>query len=286
MDAYRRGDLDVNWPTEESMPAVEADPMLSQDILIVPVAGTNYLTFNLAREPFTDQKVREAFAYAFDREGWCQEIQYGACTPMLSMVSPGAPGAIETDAFAFDPVKAREALAASAYGGPDHLPEVTWYIGEDDADDMRDAEWLTAQFRQVLGIDLKVEALSGDEYDAMYESEDPADWPQLDGAVWWADPDPRDWFVIWRCNSEFETTYCNPRLDALLDRADSELDPARRIALYEEAGHLLVADAPAIFVHQSFGQMLVKPYVTGYSTTMPNGDWPGYRNLLTVDVGR
>jgi hypothetical protein len=49
---------------------------------------------------------------------------------------------------------------------------------------------------------------------------------------------------------------------------------------------MLVADAPAIFLHQSFGQVLVKPYVTGYSRTALNGNWPGWMNLMTVDVQR
>jgi oligopeptide transport system substrate-binding protein len=81
--------------------------------------------------------------------------------------------------------------------------------------------------------------------------------------------------VVWRCGSAFNQGYCNPALDALLDRADAELGPENRIALYEEAGHMLVADVPAIFVHTAFGQCLVKPYVVGYSRTALNGNYPG-----------
>jgi oligopeptide transport system substrate-binding protein len=143
---------------------------------------------------------------------------------------------------------------------------------------------MAAQFRQVLGIELNVEVVSEAENDAPYSSPDPANWPQLEDGTWHADPDPRDWFVVWRCGSDFNQGYCNPALDALLDAADAELDPEKRIALYEEAGHLLVADVPAIFLHPAFGQVLVKPYVTGYSPTTPNGNWPGWTNVLTVNV--
>ena len=81
--------------------------------------------------------------------------------------------------------------------------------------------------------------------------------------------------------------YCNPALDALLERADAELDPEQRIALYEEAGRMLVADAPAIFAQTIVSTWLVKPSVTGYTrTTGINGDWPGWMNLMTVDVER
>ena len=55
--------------------------------------------------------MREAFAYAFDREDYCRQ-RFDLCKPTLSMVPPGAPGSIETDAYAFDPEQARQALAA------------------------------------------------------------------------------------------------------------------------------------------------------------------------------
>jgi oligopeptide transport system substrate-binding protein len=125
LEAYRRGDFDITWPPQEIVPALESDPELSREILNLPVAGTEYLSFNPNRAPFDDKKVREAFAYAFDREGWCREIQYDACTPTLSWIAPGVPGAIATDAFAFNPDKARQALVSSSYGGPEALPEVT-----------------------------------------------------------------------------------------------------------------------------------------------------------------
>jgi len=65
------------------------------------------------------------------------------------------------------------------------------------------------------------------------------------------------------------------------------MDPEQRIALYEEAGRMLVADCPAIFLHTANSTLLVKPYVTGYTrATGINGDWPGWMNLLTVDAER
>ena len=39
--------------------------------------------FNLTMEPFNDKKVREAFAYAFDRETYCDVIRNGDCVPTL-----------------------------------------------------------------------------------------------------------------------------------------------------------------------------------------------------------
>jgi oligopeptide transport system substrate-binding protein len=227
--------------------------------------------------------VREAFAYAFDRDAYCLQIGLGGCDSTLSWMAPGIPGAIETDAFAFDPQKAREALAASSYGGPENLPEVVWYVAEDAPIEVRFGGWISEQYREVLGIELKLVELPDDEYDALYEVE-PELWPQFHESTWFGGPDPRGWFGVWRCGSEFNRGYCNPELDALLDRADAEFDPEQRIALYEEAGHMLVADVPAVFVHNAAWKVLIKPYVTGYSPTTPSEYWPGWENLLNIDV--
>jgi oligopeptide transport system substrate-binding protein len=287
IEGYRRGELDVIWPRSQMIPALEADPALSRDLVPLPIAGTVFFQFNQTREPFQDPKVRAAFAYAFDREDYCRK-RYNLCTPTLSMVPPGAPGSIETDAYAFDPDRARQALAESSYGGAEHLPEITWYYEEGSEPDLRNAQWYYEQFRQVLGVELKLVPIDWEALDALYG--DPATVPQLHWSVWWAGPDPRSWFVFWRCDSTYDSGegYCNPALDALLDRADAELDPDERVALYEEAGRMLVADAPAIFAHTDYSTVLVKPSVVGYSRTTPymNGNWPGWMNLMTIDVER
>jgi oligopeptide transport system substrate-binding protein len=287
MEAYRNDEVDIVWPGEENIPAIEADPDLSRQLVIIPEAGTQYFTFNLHREPFQDPKVRQAFAYAFDRDAYCRQVaSSGACRLTMSLIPPGMPGGIETDAYAFDPEKARQALAESSYGGPENLPEITWY-GWSGPDYEHETAWHYEQVRQVLGVEMTPVTLSSDEeYAVLYES--PATMPQIEDSAWFGSTDPRGWFIIWRCDSEFNSIgYCNPDLDALLDRADAELDPEQRIALYEEAGHMLVADAPAIFVQNYTSTWLVKPRVTGYTlTTGINGNWPGWMNLMTVDVER
>jgi oligopeptide transport system substrate-binding protein len=284
--AYRDGQVDAAWMLDRDIPALEADPILSRELVRIPDAGTSFFVFNVNREPFTDTQVRAAFAYAFDRDAYCRQVAYSSCTATLSMIPPGLPGAIETDAYAFDPAKARQALADSSYGGPENLPEVMWYGSKDSAGIDREGQWLYEQFRQVLGVELKLAYLSEEEFDAMLDS--PETWPQFELSTWFASTEPRGWFDPWRCDSELTSVgYCNPELDAVLVRADAEFDSEQRLALYEEAGRMLVADVPAIFAYNLSLGWLVKPYVTGYTlSTAVNGNWPGWMNLLTVDVER
>ena len=164
MAAYGSDKYDITWFDDRYLTELEADPVLSREVVTIPVAGTLYYSFNHTREPFTDPKVREAFAYSFDREAYNRQIEYGIPETNLGWVSPGAPGYIETDAFAFDPTKARAALAASSYGGPENLPEITWYNTVDAPVRAQRGAWLSAQFEAVLGVAFVQVTVSDEEY--------------------------------------------------------------------------------------------------------------------------
>jgi oligopeptide transport system substrate-binding protein len=268
------------------MPVVETDPVLSKELMRYPLASTFHIVFNLNREPFQDKLVREAFAYGFDRAAYCQEILFGSCTPTLSFIPPGVPGHIATDAYAFDPEQARRALAESAYGGPEHLPEIVWYYVADGREALRAAEWLTAQYRAVLGVQLTLVAVTTEEYTALEAA--PEIRPQMLWWIWDQDyPDPQNWLsLLWTCgapNGAGLIGYCNPAFDLLIARADAEPDPARRLALYEEAQRLLIADAPAVFLFNPIQNVLVKPHVVGYAVA-PDASWPGWYTPLTIDI--
>jgi oligopeptide transport system substrate-binding protein len=286
MEAYRDGYLTVMRPWEESMPAIEADPVLSRGVLNIWIPYIEMFNFNFAKEPFTDPKVRQAFAYGFDRDAWCLEMKYGACTPHLSWIPSRVPGAIESDAYAFDPAKARTALADSSYGGPKGLPEIVLYHQNGAPADFAQAEWIANQYRQVLGVEMTLAPVTPDELDAMMSS--PTTWPQFAGTGWYSEtPDPHDWLEMWTCSSLLfaeNIGYCNPEYDALVAQVDSEMDPEERIRLAEEAQHLLLADVPAIFGFTYDSIQLVQPYVTGYTRSAPDQYWPGWWTPLTVDV--
>jgi oligopeptide transport system substrate-binding protein len=285
--AYRRGELEVSrvpYPYG-AQPEIADDPQLSQELMRIPVAATIGFGMNLNDEPFQDAHVREAFAYGLDREGFCRDVWSGACIPTLSWIPPGVPGHIETDAFAYDPAAAKEALAASSYGGPENLPEVTYRYGAGDTEGQDVAEWLADNYRTSLGIEIKLLPTTDEEYEALDEA---GTVPQFDWWNWNANyPDPQDWLsVLWTCDSgDFAGPlgYCNPRFDELVARADQEADHDARMALYDEAQRLLIADAPIVMSFIDTNALVVKPTVIGFTST-PRDFWPGWSTPLTVDV--
>ena len=107
LEAYKRDELQIIRPDFDRMAELEADPVLGREMLKMPAPFVGIFNLNVSKAPFDDKQVREAFAYAFDRAAYCREIERDTCTPSLSWIPPEVPGAIETDAYAYDPERAR-----------------------------------------------------------------------------------------------------------------------------------------------------------------------------------
>ncbi|MER3438973.1 MAG: peptide ABC transporter substrate-binding protein, partial [Chloroflexota bacterium] len=267
LEAYKAGQIDMFSPDPSQLPAIKSDPELSKQLVQYNAATTIQLSFNLTKQPFTDKKVREAFAYAFDRETYCEHVRQGDCIPTLEWIPKGIPGHIGTDKYAFDPEKARQALAESSYGGPDKLPEIKLTYNSDDPAAQPRVEWIAGQYRDILGVNITLEPVDGQTLVAMRK--DPSTYPQMTLAGWIQDyPDPQNWLsVYWKCDATFAQRfgYCNPQFDELVTQADQELDQNKRIQLYEQAHQVLIDDVPGPFLYNPLNIWLVKPYVTGYS---------------------
>jgi oligopeptide transport system substrate-binding protein len=207
--------------------------------------------------------------------------------PAYSWIPPGTPGAIETDAFAFDPEAARQALAESSYGGPENLPEIeVFYNGERSGATER-AEWVAGQYRDILGIELSLQPTDGTTLTAL--TKDNATHPQIVIFGGWAQdyPDPQNWLsVYWRCDATFaqRVGYCNEEFDRLTELGDTTVDPEERLDYYAQASEILVEDQPAPFIFHPAAVFVVKPNVTGYTATPSESEWPGqFSSLMTID---
>ena len=288
LEAYINGDVDIMQVDPSQIPQIQADPALAEEMLSYPTASSYTLSMNLVQEPFNDLKVREAFAYAFDRETYCAVIRNGDCTPSLSWIPEGILGSIETDQFAFDPEAAVQALAESSYGGPEGLPPIQLYYNSDDSANTARAEWVAGQYRDVLGVEVELMPTEGTALVDLRKS--PETFPQLLLPGGWIQdyPDPQNWLsVYYKCDSTFAQRfgYCNEEFDALVSEADVLTDPAERGPLYEQASQILVDDQPGPFIYNLANVVMIKPYVTGFTETPSEAEWPGsLSSLMTLDI--
>jgi oligopeptide transport system substrate-binding protein len=287
LEAYRAGDIDIVQVDPQQIPEIQADPELSGQMVSYPVASTYTLNFNLTMEPFTDIKVRQAFSQAFDRETYCAVVRNGDCSPTLSWIPAGLPGAIETDKYGFDPEAAKAALAESSYGSADKLPDIKLFYNSNDPANTARAEWVAGQYRDILGVTISLEPTEGTALVALRK--EPTTFPQMLLVGGWIQdyPDPQNWLsVYFKCDATFAKRfgYCNPEFDKLVSQADVEFDATKRMELYQQAGQILVDDIPGPFLYNLSNIVLVKPNVTGYTATAIDAEWPGqFGSLLTVD---
>jgi oligopeptide transport system substrate-binding protein len=283
-EAYKNDELDVIGLGAEDLEVVMADADLSAQLLRYSGSCTFAVMFHQQKEPFTDPKVREAFAYALDRDAWVQDVLRGLGAPTLTWIPPGFPGYdAEESRWGFDPAAAQAAIAESSYGSVENLPAITATFSDTPRNRTRN-EWLVAKWKEVLGIDVALDPVESTTYTAL--TKDISTSPQMFILGWCADyPDPQNWLsVYWKTGAFGERIgYSNPELDELLTQADVEGDAATRADLYAQAQRMLTDGIPVAYMWNNENAFLVKPWVTGVTTTSMD-QYPGSYQALSLDL--
>jgi ABC-type transport system substrate-binding protein len=223
-----------------------------------------YIGFNTEEPPFDDVKVRQALAMAIDKDLIANEILAGLVSPANGILPPGMKGYdAGLDGLPYDPDAAADLLEEA--GGPGILEDVVILATGRGASPSDSLEAIVAMWQDNLGVTITIEQQdSGLFFQSVQEHE-----YQIASLGWIADyPDPQN-FLDLKLHSQSpinDQQYSNPEVDALLDRARTELDEATRLDLYQEAERLIVQDAPWIPLTHSKPGILIKPYVKGYET--------------------
>lgn len=113
-----------------------------------PALTTMWIAFNVAKPPFNDARVRQAFALAIDRPALARDVMRGML-PADTIVTDGAGGFPSRVQWQRDPERARALLAEAGFPGGRGFPAVTLpYTGP-----RRDAcEALQFMWQQELGV--------------------------------------------------------------------------------------------------------------------------------------
>ena len=284
-EAYKNNEFDIIPLAAEDLATVQQDAALNAEANIYPGSCTFAIMFHQLKEPFTDQKVREAFAMSFDREGWVTDVLKDLGSPTLTWIPPGYPGYdAEENRWGFDPEAAKAALAESSYGSVEGLPPITLTFSDTPRNRTRN-EWLAAKWKENLGVDMTLDPVESTTYTAL--TKDITTAPQVFILGWCADyPDPQNWLsVYWKTGGFGERIgYSNPDFDALVNEADTTIDPVKRAELYAQAQTLLTDGAPVAFAWNNVNTYLIKPWVTGVTKTPQDSGFPGIQEPLTLDI--
>ena len=187
--------------------------------------------------------------------------------PAKGILPPGFPAYNpDLEGYEFDPVKAKQLLAESKYGGDlENIPPITiTTAGSFGASVSLDMDVILQMWERNLGVEAEFQQT---EFATFLKDLHKRRFQMFD-IGWIADyPDPENFLdILFHSeSSNNHTNYSNPEVDALLEQARTEVDESLRYQLYNQAEQMIIDDAPWVPLWYSGERyVLVKPQVQGY----------------------
>jgi len=221
--------------------------------------GYAYLGFNLRDPRFQDKRVRQAFAYAIDKQEIVDGVLLGLGRPAVGPYKPGTWWFKETvKTYPFDPDRAKALLA-----------EVGWK--DTDGDGILDREGKPLRFTlrtnqgnqvrqqtaeiiqrrlKAIGVDMQIHIVEWAAFINTFIKKKDFEAILLG---WGLGLDP-DQFDVWHSSKTGpdelnHISYKNARVDELLEAGRRTFDEAKRKAIYGEFQDIMAEEQPVVFLY-------------------------------------
>ena len=248
------------------------------------VGPLNWLAFNTASPKLSDVRVRQAIAYAVDRDFITKALHRGVSTPQRGPIIESSPFFDESiPAYDADLDKAKALMAEAGFA--DGMELTIDFIPGPKEQQQSIAEYMKSQLKKI-GIAVTVRAapdfptwagrVGGHDFELT-----------MDIVFNWGDPvigvhrtylsDNIRQGVIWSNTQQ----YANAKVDELLNAAAIESDPAKRKELYAEFQQIVANDLPVYWIN-------ALPYHTAYDKKLmnvPTGIWGTMHPMDMVSWG-
>lgn len=246
------------------------------------IGALTWLAYNTKRAPLDDPRVRQALAFAADRDAMLKRVLSGQAKPSYGPIVSSSPYATtDVEKYAVNLDKANALLDEAGHkrgadgtrfsltiDSPGGQPE----LGRNLAEFLR-AQWrkigVSAEVRLAPDFPTWASRISNFDFDCT-----------LDTVFNWGDPVigvHRTYLtsnirkgVIWSNTQQ----YSNPEVDKLLDQAAVERDQKQRVALYQKFQKIVVSDAPIFYIcevpyHTVLNKNLGNPPLTIWGPMSP-----------------
>lgn len=195
----------------------------------------------------SDIRVREAIDLAIDNEALTEGVLGGGGVPVRTRITPANTGANEDlyDTFNYDPERAKELLAEAGYA--DGL-EITLHGANGQYTKDRDVQEMVAGMLAEVGITVNLDLMESSSLSELRSS---------DGY--------KEGFFVGYGNSQFDASlgldnlrserameyqgYKNEEFDALMDKAEKNMDADERVKQYQRAQEIIAEDLPYIYLY-------------------------------------
>lgn len=271
------GDVDFAVIDPPQIDAVEGNENV--EIRLAPQVNYYFFAINHSNPKLQDVRVRQALAYAVDRQAIIDNILQGTGEPATGPINPllGAYYNPDVKTYEYDMETAASLLA-----------EAGWTKGDDDILTNAAGEKFTLRFNgpsnypimvqvityaqqqyQQLGFDVTLEIVDWPVHLEMYASQ------QYDLLMqWWITPPDPDLYPHYHTEVNNRWKYSNAEADELMTRSRAEPDVQKRIEIFHELQALLAEDVPVVYLYYP-------QEVQAVSTRSKGLPLIGYRDMLT-----
>jgi peptide/nickel transport system substrate-binding protein len=253
-------------------------------------SNLNLLTFNTAEPPLDNVKVRQAIAYAIDRESIIRDLVLNQGAIAHAILPEASWAYARPPTYQFDPNKAKQLLDEAGFRDPDgDGPQMRWakpllfrISGSSAA--ARQYSGVIQNYLKNVGIPVAIET---SEFNTMRQQVQNGQF-QVNYSQWvGGNQDPIFYHDLF-ATSEIATPtrglnrsrYSNPELDKILDEAANTYDHAKAAPLYAKAQEIISRDVPVFPLWYQANMVIAKKNV-GNIHVNASGDW-GFVKDLTI----
>lgn len=211
----------------------------------------DYIGFNTQKEPFDDERVRQAVSMAIDKGQIVDGIYNGVGQPAIGPLAPAVPGYDDSvSGLEYDVDQAKELLADAGY--EDGFSTSIWTNDSRERIDI--ATNVQSQLKEI-GIDVEVETLEWGAYlDKIGTGEHEMFILGWSNSTATADTGIYPLFHSDNLGPSGNRTFLDDEeIDTLIEKGRKEMDEDKRLEIYSDIQEELVERAPMIYIlHQKY----------------------------------
>jgi oligopeptide transport system substrate-binding protein len=267
MNLYKAGEADT--VANHNVPIGWLDRIRPlKDYMDAPEAAIQYYQINVKKPPMDDKRVRKAFNMAIDKNALAQWRR--VVKPLTAFTPEGLfPGYPQPKGDPFDPAAAKKLLADAGYKDasgnfdPKKFPvEQVKLVYNTKEENKQVAEFLQAQWKQNLGLTIP---LNNMEWKTFLKHRSGLEYVGFARGAWVGDyMDPFTFLnLFYTEKNDSGTGWHDPKFDAMINQANSTLDPQKRYELLAKAEAYMLDAQPIIPLYTNATNFLKKPYVKG-----------------------
>jgi len=238
------------------------------EITVKRVPSTMYaaIGINTTVAPFTDVRVRQALAYAIDKDEIVDTVLTDIAVRADTIVPPSFPG-YTTDLFIYDydPARARELLAEAGYASG--FETSIQYARLSASGTFHEAMIPIQQYWAAVGVKLNLELVDSATWSKLLGTDSVA----LSYAGLSRPPDVDMLMIYW--DKAGSLNFINYDVQALIDAGRIETDPEARAAIYADFQRRLAADVPIIPLFYPYQMLAMQNYVRNMEVDLLRGFW-------------